>query len=135
MRDPRYEELAKMLVGYSVSAEAGDRVLVETVDVPEAMVVAVIHEVVKAGGIPLVSTKRNLVLKALYETASEESMDAAAEYESARMRKMDAYIGIRGSQNSCELAEIPQERMSVFRSRWYVSDQILKPVSVLTNFP
>lgn len=48
---------------------------------------------------------------------TEEQMDLMAKYESARMKDMDVYIGVRGGKNSTELSDVPGEKMSIYSKR------------------
>ena len=52
--DPRYHELAKNLVGYSIKLKKGERVLIDAYDVPEAMVIALVREVRARKALPYV---------------------------------------------------------------------------------
>ncbi len=119
MMDQRYSALAATLVGHSTKLQAGEKVLVEAIDVDQNLVVALIREIHRVGGIPLVSTKQNRVLGELYRGATRESMSAAAASEASRMRGVDAYIGIRGSLNICEYSDIDPQRLECQRKYWY----------------
>ena len=43
MHDPRFDRLAELLVSHSTHLEAGEHVLIESFDAPEAFITAVIH--------------------------------------------------------------------------------------------
>ena len=83
----------------------------------------------QAGGLPFVTVKRNSVLRALYQNATEEQMRLTGELEKARMAEMDAYIGVRGAENSTELSDVPDDRMKLQRSLWW------NPVHSQTRVP
>ncbi len=119
MKDPRIAKLADILVGYSTRVQPGDKVLIETYDIPDDAVTAIADRVGRAGGLPFVTVKRNKVLRALYQNASEEQMRLTGEFERARMSEMDAYIGVRGSDNISELSDVPDEKMKLYRSLWW----------------
>ncbi|NLG84993.1 MAG: aminopeptidase, partial [Firmicutes bacterium] len=51
--------------------------------------------------------------------ASDEGLSRAASYEVARMKEMQAFIGIRGPYNINELGDVPAERMAAYQ-RLYV---------------
>jgi aminopeptidase len=91
MHDPRIDKLANLLLDHSCRVKKGERVLIEAFDLPEVDLVCALVEGASARGVvPLVSTKNNRVLRSLYRTATEESMNAAAEFEKARMESMQA---------------------------------------------
>ena len=81
MKDPRVAKLADVLVGYSTHVQPGEKVLVEAYDVPDEVVTALVERVAEAGGLPFVTVKRNSVLRALYQNASEEQMRLTGEFE------------------------------------------------------
>jgi aminopeptidase len=119
MKDPRVAKLADVLVGYSTCVQPGERVLIETYDVPDDVTMALVKRVVEAGGLPFVTVKRNAVLRALYQSATEEQMQLTAQWEQERMAEMNAYIGVRGAANISEFSDVPDERMKLFRSLWW----------------
>jgi len=129
MMDPRYEKLADVLIGYSTELRKGEKILIETFDIPEEMVVALVRRTVEAGGIPLIDTKHNVALRALYANASEEQMRLIGDIEKYRMERMDAYIGLRGSHNISELSDVPSDRMKLYQAHW------LKPVHLEIRVP
>ncbi|MCG8448504.1 MAG: aminopeptidase [Pirellulales bacterium] len=120
MYDPRLSKLADLLLDHSCSLKKGEKVLIEAFDLPEAnLVTALIEGVSERGGVPLVTWKSNTVLRSLYRTATEESMQLAAEFEKRRMQAVDAYIGIRGSANSSQFADVPHERINLYQKHWW----------------
>lgn len=129
MKDPRVAKLAEILVGHSTQVQPGEKVLVEAYDIPDDVVNIVVDAIAKADGLPFVTIKRNAVLRALYQNASEEQMRLTGELEQARMAAMDAYIGIRGSENSTELSDVPDEKMKLYRTLWW------NPVHSQTRVP
>lgn len=119
MADPRYRQLARVLVEHSTRVKPGDRVLIEAFDMSEEFLVTLIREVAAAGGHPLCTTKHNRVLRELYSHATEEQMELLARVERLQMENVQVYIGMRGSINVTELADVPQERLALFqKSIW-----------------
>jgi len=139
MMDARYRALAETLVGHSTKLRPGEKILVEAIDVDANLIVALVREIDRVGGIPLVSTKQNRVLRELYRTATRESMAASAAHEAVRMRGVDAYIGIRASHNICEYSDVSPEKLALQRKHWYqpVHAEIRVPRTrwVVLHFP
>lgn len=54
--------------------------------------------------------------------ATKEQMEFCAEYETLRMKGMDAYIAIRGSENVSQLSDVPAQNMELYSKYW------MKPV-------
>ncbi|RIK78872.1 MAG: aminopeptidase [Planctomycetota bacterium] len=120
MHDARIDKLAELLLDHSCRLQAGEHVLIEAFDLPEMnLVCALVEGAAARGAVPLVSTKSNAVLRALYRTATAESMQAAARFEKARMESVHAYIGVRGAANSSQHADVPQDRMDLYQQHWW----------------
>jgi aminopeptidase len=119
MKDPRYTRLAELLVNHSIKVQTGDKVLIEAFDIPTDFTTELIRIIAKTGGLPLVSTYHQAVLRALYSAATEEQMKTIGEIERKRMESVQCYIGIRGSNNISELSDIPGEQMSLYEKYWW----------------
>jgi len=129
MSDPRYTTLASNLINHSIHLQKGEKVLIEAFDLPEAMVIALVRAAREAGGAPFVTLKNNRVLRELYVDATAEQMQLCGEVELARMREMDAYIGMRGSRNIAEMSDVPSDRMQLYQTHW------LQPVHFQERVP
>jgi len=120
MHDPRIDQLADILLDHSCRIQAGEKILIEAFDLPEAALVCrLVGGAAARGAVPLVSWKSNAVLRSLYQTASEEGMKLAGQLESARMEQVQAYIGVRGAANSSQFADVPQEKMDLYQQHWW----------------
>jgi len=117
MHDARFDKLAKLLVEYSTSLKRNETVLIESFDVPDRMTIALIRAVRKAGAVPFVQIQRARVNRALALEASGRQLNLAARHELARMKKMDAYIALRGSNNITELSDVAAERMQLIAKK------------------
>ena len=120
MTDPRIQKLADLLLDHSCQLKKGEKVLIEAFDLPEPnLVTAIVEGASERGCVPLVTWKNNQILRSLYRTATEESMQLAAQFEKQRMEAVDGYIGIRGSSNSSQFADVPHERMDLYQNLWW----------------
>ena len=63
MSDPRYAELAKLLVEYSCGLKKGESVFIDVSDIPDRMTIALIRAARKVGAIPLVETRQSRVVR------------------------------------------------------------------------
>ncbi len=129
MRDSRINRFADIIVNYSLKLKTGDKVLIEAFDGPEALTLAVLRKAAEKGAIPLVSWRSNRILRDVYRNATEESMKLIGEIETFRMKKMDAYVGIRSSENSTEFSDVPDDKMKLYQKFW------LKPVHLELRVP
>jgi len=110
LTDPRFAKLANGLVSFSVALKKNDRVLIDAFDIPDGMVVALIRAVKARGAHPYVNLNHARVTRELTLGAEESQYTAHAEIELARMKKMDAYIALRGSDNIFETSDVPPAR-------------------------
>lgn len=119
--DPRYNELADGLAGFSTELKRGERVLIDAFDVPDAMVIALVRAARRRGAHPLVQLHRARITRELTLGAEEAQFAPHAQVELARMQKMDAYIALRGSDNIFEASDVPAEKVQLI-------SRLMKPV-------
>jgi aminopeptidase len=113
MHDSRLDQLARVLIRHSTKLQKGEKVLIDLFDVPEEMGVALIRATRAAGGVPFVQLHRATLSRELALAASEAQLETASTVELARMKKMQAYIAVRGSHNITELTDVPEEKMKL----------------------
>lgn len=118
MKDARIEKLANILVEYACRVQKGEKVLIEAYDVPTEMVTELVKKVYAVGGYPYVELFNNRIRRELLKGMSEELADDMAKFAGDRMDAMDAYIGIRGGNNSLELCDVPDDKMKIFDIRY-----------------
>src|SRR5213076_2430808 len=127
MHDARFDKLAKLLVEYSIRLRRNETVLIEAFDIPDQMTIALIRAVRKAGGVPFAQTYYTRVNRALALEASDRQLNLTTSHELARMKKMNAYIAVRGSHNITELADVPPDKMKLIGKKMRpVQDQRVK---------
>jgi len=114
MRDPRIEKLAKNLINYSIDLKKGEKILIETFGDGSALTKELVREAYKVGGVPFLSNKNTELTRVLLEGCSEEQIKETVVFEIERMKKMDAYIGIRSGGNVSELGNVPSEKMGIY---------------------
>jgi len=120
MADPRVDRLAEVLLDHSCELQRGETVLIEAIDLPSPQLPCRLIEMAgQRGAHALVTVKNNTVLRSLYRSASPESIKLAGKLEKTRMEQVDAYIGIRGAENSSQFADVPPERMDVYQQHWW----------------
>jgi len=127
MHDERFDKLAKLLVEYSIRLKRNETVLIEAFDIPDEMTVALVRAARNAGGIPFAQVYHARVNRALALEASDRQLNVMASHELTRMKKMDAYIAVRGSHNITELADVPPDKMQLIGKKMRpVQDQRVK---------
>ena len=114
MTDPRYAKLASLLVKYSVELKKNDRILLDMIDVPDEFVIQMMRAVRQAGAIPLVETRHTRISREIMRQTNPAHAALTSEIELARMKKMQAYIAVRGADNANESADVDGGLMSLF---------------------
>lgn len=114
MKDARIEKLADILVNYSCSLKKGEKILIEASGVPSEIIVEIVKKVYAVGGYPFVELGDGKVKRAIMNGLTEELAKFMADYDAYRMQAMDAYIGIRGGNNSLELSDVPDEKTNIY---------------------
>lgn len=118
MTDQRIDKLAHNLINYSCALKKGEKVLIEAKGIDHILVNALVKETYAVGAYPFVEIYDNKITRALLLGQNEELAKMRAEFDGARMNKMDAYIGIRGGENCNELSDVPKKNMKI-ESEYY----------------
>src|SRR5207248_7046248 len=84
-----------------------------------------------------VQLQRAQVNRELALDATERQLNLTAIHELARMKKMDAYIAVRGSHNITELSDVPPEQMKLVakKMRPVIDWRIKKTKWVVLRWP
>ncbi|MBI5838357.1 MAG: aminopeptidase [Candidatus Eisenbacteria bacterium] len=114
MSDARQQKLADLVINYSIGLKPGENILIETFDVPDGLAIELIRHAHQAGGRPYLSVRDVRLTGELLRTATEEQVRTWADYDLERMKKMQAYIGLRGAHNVSELSDVPAEKMGLY---------------------
>ena len=114
MTDPRYTKLAKMLVEYSTRLKKGDRVLLDMIDVPDEFSIELMQAARAAGATPIIEVRHTRINREVLRGTNPQHAGLVRELELFRMKKMQAYIAIRGSGNASENADVASDRMALY---------------------
>jgi aminopeptidase len=127
MQDSRFDKLAKLLVEYSTRLKRNETVLIEAFDVPDEMTIALVRAARNVGALPFTQIQHARVSREIALESSERQLNLIAIHELARMKRMDAYIGLRGSHNITELSDVPANQMKLLAKKMRpVQDQRVK---------
>ena len=121
MKDIRYEELANRLLTYSIKIQKGENILIEIIGeqgIPLAK--ELIKKAEELGARPYFNIINYEVLREFLKNADEEQIKMYAKHDKARMEDMDAYIGIRATENDAELNGISKEVMELYNKYYTI---------------
>jgi aminopeptidase len=121
MSDPRFDRLAEVLTGFSTELKKGERVLIDAFDVPDAFTIALVRAAQARGAMPYVNVQRARITRELLKGSTVEQYATVSEVELQRMKHMQAYIAVRGSDNIFETSDVPADRVQAVA-------KVMKPV-------
>lgn len=140
MIDPRNDKLADILVNYSTRVKKGELVYVEIKGVPTLELgKAVVRAVTKAGGVPFWYYNDESMIRQFLMKNTETQIREFAKFHLAMMKRTDAYIGIRGSNNPFDLNDIPRKKIDMFNKLFYkpvhLQQRVKRTKWVVLRFP
>src|SRR5438046_79244 len=114
MTDPRLKKLARLLIEYSTALKRGDRVLLDLIDVPDDFSVELIRAARESGATPFAEVRHTRVSREILRATNEKHASLVRDIEMFRMKKVQAYIAIRGSHNASETSDVPSDLMALY---------------------
>jgi aminopeptidase len=114
MTDPRYTKLARLLIGYSTEVRQGETILLDMIDVPDDFSIELVRAARAVGANPLIEVRHTRLSREVVLGTNEHHAELVRDIEMFRMRKVQAYIAVRGSFNANENADVPAERMALY---------------------
>ncbi len=105
--------MAKILCGHSTGIAAGENVMLDLTQTPVEMAEALVEEVYSRGAYPFVKINSPRVSRALAMRSTPERMKTAAAIDMDAIRRMDAYIAVRGARNIYENSDVPGEKTAM----------------------
>lgn len=117
MHDSRFDDLARQLCNHSTTLKAGEKLLIDAIDIPEEMAIALVRAARALDAIPFVNIRSNRIARELQMNATDAQFEIFADFEMYQMKHMDAYIAIRGSQNISELSDVPSAKAALVQEK------------------
>ncbi len=115
--DERIKVLAHNLVNYSMKVKKDDKVYIHYIGTStQDLARQLVKEVYKVGGIPFPHYTDVRVQREQLLNCTEEQMALMAKIDGTEMEQMDCYIGVRGTDNVSELADVPAEKMKLYET-------------------
>lgn len=109
MIDERQKVLAYNLIHNAVQLQKGEKVWINLVDCDASIACALVEQTYAAGGYPFVVQTNSQVQRLVMREMTREQAELKAQLDRHKMEQMDAYIGIRGSDNIFESVDIPEQ--------------------------
>jgi aminopeptidase len=114
MTDPRYTKLAQLLIDYSTAMKPGERILLDMIDVPDEFSIELMRAARAAGAVPMIEVRHTRITREILRDINEPHAALMRDVEMFRMKKVQAYIAVRGSHNANETADVASDRMALY---------------------
>jgi len=140
MKDKRNEFLARLLIDYSVELQAGEILYLE-IKGKETLELAkqVIRIATEKGAIPFWYYNDESLLRQWIHSADDDQFKKQAELHLELMKRADAYIGLRGSDNPFDLADIDSKQMDKQKTLFYkpvhLEERVKRTKWVVLRYP
>jgi aminopeptidase len=120
MKDKRNEVLAKQLIDYSLGLKKGEVLYLE-IKGKETLELGkqIIRIATEKGAVPFWYYNDESLIRQWVKTATDDQYKIQSELHLKLMERADAYIGLRGSDNPFDLADVPSERMDKYNTLFY----------------
>lgn len=122
MKEASYRPLARLLAGYSTRLRRGERVWIDASEIPQDFVIELIRAVRERGAEPFVHLHAGRISRELARGVTEAGLKFSLKHDLARIKAMQAYIGLRGAQNSFESSDVPMPQQKL-------AGKIMRPFS------
>jgi aminopeptidase len=110
VRDPRVDNLARILVRYSTEVKAGETCVIEGPTAGEPLIAAVYEQVLEAGGQPVLALSLQGQLPAFFERASDAQLEWVSPLAEWVAEEADCRIAVGADTNTRELSGVDPER-------------------------
>jgi aminopeptidase len=112
MKDPRVQNLARILVGYSTKVSEGEVVAIDGESAAEPLLAAIYEEVLRAGANPILNVALAGQAPTYYSLASDKQLEWISPVSEWMVENVDVRIAVGASTNTRELSAIPPERQT-----------------------
>ncbi len=120
MKDKRNEILARNLIDYSVKLQPGEILYLEIKGIATLELgKEIIKYATEKGGTTFWYYNDESITRQFLKSATEAQMQQLSDYHLDMMKKAACYLGLRGSENPFDLADIDHKQMDRFQKIFY----------------
>lgn len=112
--DKRLENLAKILVHYSLELKPGQLFKIKAEPIAAPLVKAVYYEALKAGAHIFTDIQLIDLMESFFRNGSDEQLTYISPLRELEVEKIDAYLGIWGTTNTKYLSGVNPKRQQLF---------------------
>ncbi|MCM2270974.1 MAG: aminopeptidase [candidate division Zixibacteria bacterium] len=120
MKDKRNEILGRQLIDYSLRLQKGEVLYLE-IKGKETLELGkqIVRIATEKGAVPFWFYNDESLIRQWVKSATDAQYQVQKELHLKLMERADAYIGLRGSDNPFDLADIPSEHMDKYNTLFY----------------
>lgn len=136
--EEKIKKISENIVNYSLEVKNNDKILItSSTDKPKKLIISLIEEIVKKGGIPFVQLKDPLIENVLLKNIKDNKIEQIAIHEKHKVDNFDAFINIHYTKNEFEDSNISSDILRKKGKATKESDfiRINKRKWVLLNYP
>ncbi|MFH2037555.1 MAG: aminopeptidase [Candidatus Zixiibacteriota bacterium] len=120
MKDKRNEILARNLIDYSTKLQTGEILYLETKGIQTLeLAKEIIKYATQKGAVPFWFYNDESLTRQFLRSATDEQMKKMADMHLGLMKQASAYLGLRGSDNPFDLADLDSSVMERFQQIFY----------------
>jgi aminopeptidase len=116
VKDPRAQNLARILVGYSTKVAEGEVVSIDGESAAEPLLAAIYEEVLRAGAHPILNMSIEGQAATYFKHASDAQLEWVSPVSEWMVENADVRIAVGASTNTRELSAVPPERQTLRQS-------------------
>ena len=106
--DPRWQQVADVLIGYSTAVKPRERVMIAMIETETYPLAQAVYEAcVRAGAFPQIQFLSEKLRRSLLKYGDAEQVSWLPEIEAYGMDWADVYIGLRGASDARLMSDIP----------------------------
>jgi aminopeptidase len=116
LRDPRLDQLARVLVHYSIGVKPGQLVKISGDPIAQPLIEAIYEHALRAGAHPYVKCSPDALQNLFFEFASEEQLQYVSPLVQHEVETIDVSIGIWAETNTKSLSRVDPRKQSLASS-------------------
>lgn len=136
MKDIRIQNLAKILVQYSVRAKSRELIAVDATTQAEPLVIAIYEELIRAGAFPVAHLAPSEASEIFFKLGKPHHFTSITPLQRARADYLDGSIYIDSSPNTRALSTVDPKKQALYsRTTKPLREKMMKKKWCITLFP
>ncbi|MCK5037847.1 MAG: aminopeptidase [Thermoplasmata archaeon] len=113
MADKRAENLAKLLVNYSIDVKKGQEIIISSPPAGAPLALEVYKEVLNAGAHPMMMGQIDGATEIFFKNASDDQLKFVSPYRKYLYKNADGFVGISAAVNTRAMSGVDTKKMAI----------------------